>query len=198
MRSNSRMILSKVAALGLFAAVALVLYIVESLIPSFIPIPGIKLGLANIVTLFLLIRFKPWEAGIVLLVRLVLAAAIAGQMISFLYSLAGGLLCLLSMYLLLIFTKKKWIPLVSITGALFHNFGQLCVARLLLSSKYVWTYLPYLMLSGAVTGLLTGLICPFLHKKMPSPETIRGEGMQDPESDDEDAEKNKSGENHSS
>ena len=161
-------IIRKVAILSLFSAMALALYMLESLLPPLIPVPGVKLGLSNIITLFLLVRYKPYDAAVVLLVRLLLAAAIAGQLISFLYSLCGGAMCLIAMWLLLRFTNGKFIVIISMIGALVHNAGQLLVARLIIGSSHIFAYFPVLMLSGSAAGLLTGLVCWLMHQKLPA------------------------------
>lgn len=151
----------KITILSLYTTIALTIFIIESLLPPLAPIPGIKLGLANIVTLFVLSRYTAKEALLVLLVRIILSALLAGQAVSFLYSLSGGLLSLAVMVLVNKLLGGQWIYLTSITGAAAHNIGQILAAYFVLRLNGIFAYVPYLMISGILTGLFTGLICHF-------------------------------------
>lgn len=153
MNSNIR----RTALLGLFTAVALALYLAESLLPPPLPVAGVRLGLANVVTLILLIYNRPKDALAVLLARILLGSIFAGQMLSFLYSLCGGLVCFFTMAGLFRLLKGHYIPLISIFGALTHNLTQLLVAVCLTAIPGLVAYLPILILSGCITGLFTGL-----------------------------------------
>lgn len=157
----------KLTVLALFAAIALTIFMLESMIPPLVPIPGIKLGLANIVTLILLACATWKEALVVLIVRIVLGSIFAGQMMSFFYSLAGGLFCLLVMAILNHFLGRRLLWFTSITGAIAHNTGQIAVAVLVLGSGYVLYYFPYLLVSGVITGLFTGLVAFYLCPRIP-------------------------------
>lgn len=153
--------------LSLLAAIALALYAVESALPPIVPLPGIKLGLANIITLVVLWRYSAKDASLVLLVRILLSTMFFGQAISLLYSLAGGLLCLLSMVLVKRLLHGHYLFLASMTGAIFHNLGQIGIAFLLTSVPAVLVYLPFLLLSGLVTGLFIGLCARFTLRFLP-------------------------------
>lgn len=138
-------------------ALALALSYAERFIPLqlVIPMPGIKLGLANVVTLVALYRLKGRYALAILVPRCILGALFGGGITGLLFSLTGGLLALLVMSL----AKKA--PIfsiygVSILGAAAHNIGQIIAAMLLLRSVYVAAYLPWLLLAATVTGILTG------------------------------------------
>lgn len=155
---------SRLAALAVFTVIALTLFVAESTIPVPVPIPGVKLGLANIVTLLVLKFFTLPEALFVLIARILLSAIFAGQVISLLYSFAGGLLALLVMTLLNRFLLGRFLFLTGIFGALAHNVGQLCAACLILGSPWVFAYLPFLLLSGSITGLFTGLCAHYAAK----------------------------------
>lgn len=152
----------RVAVCGLLTALALVLSLVERMFPlsAAVPVPGIKLGLANVVTLFALTRLGKRDAFTVLLVRVVLASVFMGSVTSFLFALFGGVLALAVMALLLPF-EGRWfsIPGISVAGAAAHNIGQIGAAMLVLRSVYVAAYLPLLLVSALVTGLVTGLTC---------------------------------------
>lgn len=154
----------KLTALSVFTVIALTIYIVESAIPQLVPIPGIKLGLANIVTLILLLNFSPSDTFLVLLARILLSALFAGQAMVLLYSLCGGILCFAAMYLCNRFLSGHFIFITSIFGALFHNAGQLLVAYFITHTIGLLAYLPFLILSGIVTGLFTGLCAHYTQK----------------------------------
>lgn len=147
---------NKVAYLGVFLAVALICSYIESLIPFYFGIPGVKLGLTNIVVVLMLYHTGAKEAFLVSMLRIVLAGFMFGNMFSILYSLAGGILSFLMMYLLKKTGKLGVLP-ISITGGLFHNVGQLFVAALMVENFYIFYYLPVLLIAGAVTGLLIGI-----------------------------------------
>ena len=154
----------KLTTLALFTTISLAIYAIESAIPPLVPIPGIKLGLANIITLILLQYFSVKEAALVLIARILLSALLFGQAMSMLYSLAGGLLSLLLMILIMKLLQKKMTFLTGVIGGLAHNLGQLLVAFWITSTGGVLTYLPFLILSGILTGLFTGLCAGFTGK----------------------------------
>lgn len=147
----------KLTLLSLFATLSLAIYAAESAIPPLVPIPGIKLGLANIITLILLRHFSWREASLVLTARIVLSAMLFGQALSLLYSLAGGLLSLLVMAVLMKLLRRRMVFLTGAMGGLFHNLGQLLVALAVTATPGVLAYLPFLVLSGVLTGFFTGL-----------------------------------------
>lgn len=163
-RTSFQNSISRLAALAVFTVIALTLFAVESAIPVPIPIPGIKLGLANIVTLLILQFFTLPEALLVLTARILLSAIFAGQALSLLYSFAGGFLALLVMTLLNRFLLGRFLFITGIFGALAHNIGQICIACLLLSTPGVFAYLPFLIISGSITGLFTGLSAHYAAK----------------------------------
>lgn len=157
----------KLTVLSLMTALSLMIFYLESLLPPPVPIPGVKLGLANIVTLIVLNRFGAREALPVLLCRILLSCFFFSQAISLAYSLAGGLLCLLTMAVLQALLKKRYLYLTSIFGAMAHNIGQMAVALVLTKVPGVLAYLPFLLISAAVTGLFTGLCAHFSLKYLP-------------------------------
>ena len=156
--------LRRLTTLAVFTVVALTIFVVESAIPVPVPIPGIKLGLANIVTLLVLLNYRPSDAMFVLFARILLSSMFAGQAMSLLYSLCGGALCFAVMCLVNRFLCSKYIFITSIFGALAHNAGQLLVAYLILRSAGVFAYLPFLTVSAVVTGLFTGLCAHYSQK----------------------------------
>lgn len=159
--------IKRMTLLGMYTTIALTIFVVESMIPPLVPIHGVKLGLANVVTLWLLIYMTWQDAFLVLLMRIILAAVFAGQFVSFSYSLCGGLACFLVMTLLFSLLGKKYIVFISIIGAIFHNLGQIAIAALLLSSFSVIAFLPILLISGILTGAFTGFCAHFASKHLP-------------------------------
>lgn len=157
----------RITMLGLLTTIALTIFMIESALPALAPIPGIKLGLANIVTLFILLRFQVRDAVLVLFIRIILASVFAGQMVSFLYSICGGVLCLAVMALVNRLLDKKFIFLTSVFGAIAHNIGQVLAAYFVLGMSGVFVYVPFLLLSGVVTGLFTGVICYYADRYIP-------------------------------
>ena len=160
-----KMSTKKMVTLSLTITFAMVLSYIESRIPAFVAIPGIKIGLANIAVIFALYKLGFKEAVAVSILRIVLISMLFGSPISMLYSLAGGVLSLLSMALL-----KKVTPLreitVSICGGVLHNVGQIAMASLLLSTNVILYYLPFLMLSGIIAGIAVGAAAGILIKRV--------------------------------
>lgn len=151
----------KMTVLGLYATLSLAIYAAESALPPLAPIPGFKLGLANIITIILLHRYSFRDAALVVAVRILLSAMLFGQFLSLLYSLAGGICSLCVMYPVSRLLQKKLPPLTGAMGGLFHNAGQLLMALLITSTPGVLAYLPLLLPAGILTGLFTGL-CSWL------------------------------------
>ncbi len=148
---------TKVAYGGVLTALALILSYVESLIPITIGIPGIKLGLANLLTVFALYKVDKKMALTISVLRIILSSFMFGNMFSIMYSLAGGILS----FVVMIAIKKTnafTAAGVSISGGVFHNIGQVIVAMFVVESYYVAYYLPVLIVAGAITGLLIGII----------------------------------------
>ena len=141
---------------ALFAAVALTIFVIELYIPS-VSIPGVKLGLANIVTVTAAFLIGPWDAGAILLCRIVLGGIFSGQVMALWYSLAGGTLCWLTMLPLRRILTKKQIWVMSVIGAVAHNVGQILVALAVTRTAAILYYLPVLMVSGVLAGLFTGI-----------------------------------------
>lgn len=150
--------------LAMFTTIALVIFVIEAQIPIPIPISGIKLGLANVITLLVLVKYSAKDALIVLFMRIFLGTLFTGQIVSFLYSISGGLLCFIGMLLLIHLLNKKNLWFVSIIGALLHNIGQTIAAIIVMQSVQVVYYLPFLALSGCISGLFTGLVAESIVK----------------------------------
>ncbi len=152
----------KLTLLALLSAIALTIFLVEAQIPALVPIPGVKLGLANIVTVFTVFVLGPREGAAVLFVRIFLGAVFAGNFSTIFYSAAGGV-CAIGVTILLrkILTNKQlWVA--GCLGAVAHSIGQMAMAVLLTGTPSLAVYLPVMIAISIVTGLFTGLCAQFL------------------------------------
>ena len=146
----------RITRLALLTAIALTIFMAEAQLPV-LPIPGVKLGLANIVTVYAMFALGPRDALLVLSSRVFLGAVFSGQMMTLFYSGAGGLLSWSMLALLRRPLGRERIWLASPVSALFHNLGQLLAAAGIARSWAVLAYLPYLVLAGCAAGLFTGV-----------------------------------------
>lgn len=158
--------LKKLTRDAFLTAIALTIFMVEAQIPALVPIPGVKLGLANIVTVFALFAYGSRDALLILLIRVFLGSVFSGQMTTFFYSLSGGLLCFAVTLLMKKVLSEQQIWVAAVIGAVFHNIGQIIVAILITSTPGIIVYLPILLVSGIITGLFTGLCAQFLYGKL--------------------------------
>ena len=147
----------RLARLGILTAVALIIFIVELQIPNPFPIPGVKLGLANIVTVYAVYRYRPSEVAVMAGVRILLGSVFSSNIMALLYSACGSLLCLLGMLLLRRVIDEKHLWLASVFGAVLHNTGQMAAALLVTQTPSLLFYYPFLLVSGCLAGLFTGL-----------------------------------------
>lgn len=154
-----------VASLGVFLALALIFSYVESLIPFYFGVPGMKLGLTNVVVVVLLYLYGPKEAITISVLRIFLAGFMFGNMFSIVYSLAGGVLSFIVMAILHRTGLLRMIA-VSVCGGVTHNIGQLIVATILVENYNVLLYAPVLILAGIVTGGLIGIAAAEIHKRI--------------------------------
>lgn len=164
----------KIAFCGLLTALAIVLSLAERLFPleAVVPVPGVKLGLANVVTLFLLTRFSVKESLAVLFCRVTISSVLMGSVTAFLFSLLGGLFSLAVMKLLLPLEKRACSLLgISVAGAAAHNIGQIIAALFWMQTAAVIAYLPFLLLMSIPLGLVTGLTCSVVLQHMRQIET---------------------------
>ena len=153
----------KITETAAIAAAAVVLGYLESLIPLGIPIPGVKLGLSNLAVLFALYRVGAKNAAAAAAIKVIVSSLLFSGVSAGIYAGCGGFLSYFAMF----FSKKFFSPkFVSISGGIFHNIGQLAAAVIILKSSAALWYMPYLILSGAVTGFLVGIACEILLKKL--------------------------------
>lgn len=156
----------RITRLALLTAIALTIFLVEAQIPALTAIPGVKLGLANIVTVYAMFVLGPGDALLVLCARVFLGAVFSGQMMTLIYSAAGGLLswCVLCLLRRLLTGEQIW--LASPVAAVFHNVGQLLAAAAVMRTWAVLAYLPYLVLAAILAGLFTGVAAQTLIKQL--------------------------------
>lgn len=161
---NNRERLRRMTTLSLLFALAMIFSFVESRLPTFIPIPGVKLGLCNVVIIFTLLKLGAPAAIAVSLLRVLLSSMLFGNAAAFFYSLAGAILSLAVMILLL---RLRFFSAVgiSVLGGVMHNIGQLLMAWILLGTAGVMYYLPVLLIAGVIAGALIGLLSAYLHKR---------------------------------
>lgn len=156
---------TRAAYFGVFTALALIFSYLESLIPIRFGIPGIKLGLANLLTVILLYKRNAREALLLSVVRVILSGFLFGNLFSIVYSLAGGILSLFVMAVLK-GTGRFSVMGVSAAGGVFHNMGQLLVAMAAVETYRVGYYFPVLLIAGVVTGLLIGTVAEQVLKRL--------------------------------
>ena len=152
----------KLALMALLTAIALTIFVVENQLPAPVPVPGVKLGLANIITLVTMLLLGKKEAGAVLLVRVLMGAMFAGSPSTLLFSAAGGLLAWLVMCLTVGLFDQKLLWIVSALAGLPPNFGQLLTCALVVKTPGIFAYAPILAVSGVITGVFTGLAAMYL------------------------------------
>ncbi|MGN0132967.1 MAG: Gx transporter family protein [Lachnospiraceae bacterium] len=154
----------RLAKMGLLLALGMILSYVELLFPVVPTVPGIKIGLANMLVVLLIYSYGPCYGILYQTVRILLMALLFGNVFSCVYSLAGAAL---SMTVMLICKKMKWldIPGVSMLGGVFHNLGQLAVAYFFVQNSAIGWYLPILLAVGAVSGYVIGVISEILRKR---------------------------------
>ena len=155
----------KIAVLALAIALAMILSFVESQIPAFVAIPGVKVGLANIAVVFVLYKLGWKEAVLISLVRVFMVSVLFGTAVSLFYSVAGAVLSLTGMVLL----KRTGLfstVAVSVTGGVLHNVGRILMACLLLETNVIVYYLPFLILSGVIAGVVIGVVAAIMVKRV--------------------------------
>lgn len=156
---------TKTAYLGVFAALAIIFGYLECLIPFHIGIPGVKLGIANIIIVVMLYQMGTKEAGIITIVRVLVVGFLFSNAFSIIYSLAGCLMSLLTMTLL---KKRKGFSIygISMAGGVAHNVGQLAMAAFVMETGNIWYYFPVLLISGVLTGLVIGIVSNEMLKRI--------------------------------
>lgn len=156
----------RLAMASMFACLALIFSYVEAIIPFSVGIPGVKLGIANLVVIIALYEMSFRYAFTINVIRILIAGLLFSGLFGALYSLAGGLLSLLVMWGL---KKANWFSMigVSMAGGVAHNMGQLLVASLIVSNLKMFLYFPILMFSGIASGIMIGIVAYVVDKKVP-------------------------------
>ena len=154
----------RIAFMAVLTSAALIIFIVEAQIPPIVPVPGVKLGLANIITLVAMYLLSRREAGLVLLMRILLGALFAGSPSTLLFSAFGGLLAYAVMCALKGPVPESRIWMISIVSAVTHNIGQIVICMLVVKTPGILVYLPVLVISGIITGAFTGVAAMYLVK----------------------------------
>ena len=162
----------KLCYMALLTAIALTIFMVEAQLPQLAPIPGMKLGLSNIITVCTMATLGPSETLMILLCRIFLGSVFSGQMMTIAYSFAGGMCCYLVMLALQPLLKPRQLWLFGVLGAMAHNIGQLFAAMVIMKTAVVWLYLPALLAVSILTGLLTGLAAQYAVHHLP--QTVFG------------------------
>ena len=156
----------KLTTMAMLTAISMIVFLIEAQIPLSFAVPGVKLGIANVITLYAIWTLGRREALAILLIRVFLGNIIAGNVMAMAYSLAGGLLCWVIMSLLKSVMKRSQIWLMSILGALGHNAGQLGIAILISGTTTMIWYAPVLIVAAVVTGAFTGYLTQILLNHM--------------------------------
>lgn len=152
----------KITYLSLLTTIALIIFVIELRIPNIVPIYGVKLGLANIVTVYAMYHCSCKETFMVVFVRVFLGSLFGGNVSALIYSFAGAMFCLVGMMLLKRFFDEKHIWICSVIGAVLHNIGQILAAIIVMRTTSVVYYLPFLLVSGCIAGAFTGITAQFL------------------------------------
>lgn len=156
----------RLTELSVLTAVSLIIFVIELQIPNPFPIPGIKLGLANIITVYAVYHYKAHEVAAIVAVRLILGAVFSGNFAALIYSAAGAVLCLLGMLILKRFIDEKHLWLSSVFGAVLHNTGQMIAALIVMRTPQLLLYYPFLLVSGCLSGAFTGLCAQIVTSRL--------------------------------
>ena len=155
----------KLTLMALLCAIALTIFLLEAQIPPLVPIPGVKLGLSNIVTVFAVFFLGPWSAAGILFGRIFLGAVFAGNFSTIFYSAAGGLFAILTTIALRPVLKDSQLWVAGALGAVAHSIGQMLMAVVISGTPGLLVYLPVMILCSIFTGSFTGLCAGFLVKR---------------------------------
>ena len=157
---------TRLILIALMSSISLALYGIETFIPPLVPLPGVKMGLANVVTLVCMYVLNVRASFVVLLVRIALSSILFGQPVSFLFSLSGGVLSFCTMALLKRYTDESNIWALSVFGSFAHNLGQIIAAVIITGELSVAYYFLFLIISSVITGVCTGACAQTAIKKL--------------------------------
>ena len=156
----------KLSLMAMLTAASLIVFVIESQIPAPVPVPGVKLGLANVITLIAMLLLGRREAGLILAVRIAMGSVFAGGVSAFLFSISGGVLAYAVMCLTVTRFPRKMLWVVSALAAVAHNLGQLLAAIAITKTAALMVYAPVLLASGIITGVFTGLVAMYLVRRL--------------------------------
>ncbi len=162
----------KIARLSLLTAIALIIFIIELRIPDLLPIPGAKLGLANIITVYAVYKYNARETILLVITRVILGSLFGGNVSAIMYSMAGAMFCLIGMLLIRRIIPLNFIWLSSVIGAILHNTGQILMVILLMRSFAVLSFYPFLIITGTIAGAFTGLCAQYIIKRNIPDKTV--------------------------
>lgn len=162
---NQRYTSKYVASLGLFSAFAVIASYIESLIPIHIGIPGIKIGLPNIIIVLVLYLLDAKSAIIVNIIRIIIVGAMFGNAFSILFSISGAIVSFLIMYLVKKINKISMLG-VSVCGGVAHNIAQIVIASFIVKTYNLNYYLPFMIIGGLITGILIGILSMTIYNKI--------------------------------
>lgn len=151
---------------ALLAGLALAIYTIELQLPALSPVPGLKLGLSNIITVYAVFALSPGDAFMILLARILLGTFVSGNISALMYSAAGGVMCFLAMLALRYVLTERQIWIASVIGAIAHNLGQLVTAVIITRTPALFAYFPILTAGGMLAGAFTGLCGQLLARRL--------------------------------
>lgn len=161
----------KITELSLLTGLALIIFVVELRFPDILPVPGVKLGLANIITVYAVYKYRACEVFLLVLARIILGTVFASNFSALIYSLSGALFCLAGMLLLKRIIPVRWLWLCSTIGAVLHNTGQIAAAVAVMRSFAVIYYYPFLVFCGCIAGTFTGICAQLVINRIGRKET---------------------------
>ena len=156
----------KLSLMAMLTAASIIVFVIEAQIPAPVPVPGVKLGLANVITLIAMLLLGRREAGLILAVRIVMGSVFAGGVSAFLFSISGGVLAYAVMCITVTRFPRKMLWVVSALAAVAHNLGQLLAAIAVTKTAALMVYAPVLLASGIITGVFTGLVAMYLVRRL--------------------------------
>ena len=156
----------KLSLMAMLTAASIIVFVIEAQIPAPVPVPGVKLGLANVITLIAMLLLGRREAGLILAVRIVMGSVFAGGVSAFLFSISGGVLAYAVMCITVTRFPRKMLWVVSALAAVAHNLGQLLAAIAVTKTAALMVYATVLLASGIITGVFTGLVDMYLVRRL--------------------------------
>ena len=155
----------RLTGLSLLTCLALIIFVIELRFPDILPIPGVKLGLANIITIYAMYKYKAGEVTLLVTARVLLGGLFSANPSALIYSISGAVVCLVGMLLLRRIIPFQWMWLCSVIGAILHNTGQIAAAILVTRTLTIVAYYPVLIVSGCIAGAFTGICAQLvIHK----------------------------------